>query len=225
MQTTTASLATRLGTITRRARGVRAGVRLFLDPRRLDEVFRLEEVLADERVQGEVMETVRRDERGRAALVERPRLGAIDLERLRALPEGTLGRAFADFLDARGLRPGAIPTRAADDEESYARAHLYETHDIWHVAAGFDVDVAGELGLQAFYLAQLPVALPPWIIAGGLLHALFFARRDFVPRIEAVVRGFRMGRSARPLFGTRWDELWNEPLDEVRARAGLLDDA
>jgi ubiquinone biosynthesis protein Coq4 len=32
----------------------------------------------------------------------------------------------------------------------------YETHDIWHVVTGFHTDVAGELGLQAFYLAQFP---------------------------------------------------------------------
>jgi ubiquinone biosynthesis protein Coq4 len=30
-----------------------------------------------------------------------------------------------------------------------------------------------------------------------------------------------MGKRARPLFGTRWDELWTTPVAEVRRSLGV----
>ena len=51
-----------------------------------------------------------------------------------------------------------VPENVGSDFD-YVRAHLRETHDVWHPVTGFDTDVAGELGLQAFYLAQFQAPL------------------------------------------------------------------
>jgi ubiquinone biosynthesis protein Coq4 len=40
-------------------------------------------------------------------------------------------------------------------------------------------------------------------------------------RFDAIVKGWEMGRRARPLFGTRWDELWATPLSDVRRSLGI----
>ena len=101
------------------------------------------------------------------------------------------------------------------------RAHLYETHDVWHAVTGFRTDVAGELGLQAFYAAQSPGGLPLMLIAMGLLNAALFAVTDRERRFEAIVSGWEMGKRAEPLFGVRWDELWQRPIDEVRVTLGV----
>ncbi|HVK75258.1 MAG TPA: hypothetical protein VM734_18135 [Kofleriaceae bacterium] len=34
-------------------------------------------------------------------------------------------------------------------------------------------------------------------------------------------RGWQLGKTARQLIGVRWDELWEQPLAEVRARLDL----
>lgn len=199
-------------------------VRLVRDPNRLDEVFHLSDRLS--RAHPEVLqamaEHVAKTSAGAHALLARPRVGKPDLEALAALPEGTLGRAFAGFLRARGLDPASIPTLPATDAPSYVRAHLYETHDLWHVVTGFETDVAGELGLQAFYAAQLPGRLPIALLAMGMLNTLIYADDDRDPRMQAIARGYRLGKSARPLFGTDWASLWSTPLEEVRAALGLL---
>jgi ubiquinone biosynthesis protein Coq4 len=127
-----------------------------------------------------------------------------------------LGRAFADFLNLRGLDPYGLPRRPAVDEPTYLTAHLYETHDLWHVVTGFDTDVAGELGLQAFYLPQLHGKLPLLLLAAGLLNTLLFAFDDWRARLDAIVRGYRMGQRARPFFGVRWGEWWERTLSDVR---------
>ncbi|MCA1663753.1 MAG: hypothetical protein LC659_05720 [Myxococcales bacterium] len=141
-----------------------AFVRLAADMSRLDEVFNLGDGLVDADTVRAMVERAREHETGAAALRERPHVH-LDLKLLRALPTGTLGREYALMMDRNGLDPASIPTLPDEDEGKYVRAHLYETHDLWHVVTGFGTDVAGELGLQAFYQAQLPGKLPSAILA------------------------------------------------------------
>jgi ubiquinone biosynthesis protein Coq4 len=161
-----------------------------------------------------------RDERGATALRERPRLH-VSLPELSKLPEGTLGRVFADHMISNGLDPAAIPTLPGGDATEFVRAHLYETHDVWHAVTGFKTDVAGELGLQAFYAAQAPGGLPWMLLAMGFLNTAIYSMNEREARFDAIARGWEMGRRARPLFGTRWDTLWSTPLAEVRRALGV----
>jgi ubiquinone biosynthesis protein Coq4 len=198
------------------ARTAWGGFRLLLDPNRLDDVFVLERGTVDTAVNDRILATIAQDPRAARAIAERHRLERVDVDRLASLPEGTLGRTFADYLRARGLDPGAIPRLDAPDDEGYVRAHLYETHDIWHVVTGFDTDVAGEIGLQAFYSAQIDGALPRWLVMGGLLHSIMKQPDDWSRRLEAIARGWNLGKRSGALFGTHWDEMWTVPLGEVR---------
>ncbi len=194
----------------------------FLDlvrhPEHLDRVFALADALSESHT--EVLDAMRdvfaRDPRGAAAIADKPRLG-VDLRELERQPAGSLGRVFADHLRKNGLDPASIPTLAAETDIAFVRAHLYETHDVWHAVTGFGADPAGELGLQAFYAAQTPGNLPLLLLAVGLLNTGLFSIADRDRRLEAISRGWAMGRRARPLFGVRWDELWDRPVSEVRA--------
>jgi ubiquinone biosynthesis protein Coq4 len=59
---------------------------------------------------------------------------------------------------------------------------------VWHVATGFSTDIAGELGLEAFYAAQLPpVRLErghmDFLLMIGVLVAWFALQRWILPRL------------------------------------------
>jgi ubiquinone biosynthesis protein COQ4 len=202
-------------------RGAHSFVKLVQDPGKLGQVF----TLSDKTASREVLERLAREfgasERGKRALAECHRLPPLDLAALARLPEGTLGREFADHMRINGLDPAAIPTLNARDSVEFVRAHLYETHDIWHVVVGFATDVTGELGLQGFYLSQFSSPLPPVILAAGLLNTAFYAIHEFDSRMRAIVTGWTMGKKAQPLFGVRWDQLWETPLAQVREDLGL----
>ncbi|MBK9030188.1 MAG: hypothetical protein IPL61_02415 [Myxococcales bacterium] len=198
----------------------RAIVRLVRDPNRLDEVIAMADDLGETPAFGAIVRHVEELPGGRAAMTERARV-ELDLPRLRALPDGTFGREAARFLDARGLDPADLPRRAADDGQAWVRAHLYETHDLWHVVTGFDTDVAGELGLQAFYLAQFPARLAAAILAIGFLNTFLYAFDDRDARTDAIARGWQLGKAARPFLAVRWADLWAVPLAEVRAQLGV----
>jgi ubiquinone biosynthesis protein Coq4 len=201
-------------------RAASAFVKLATDLSNLDDVFQLADGVSARQHLDAIRQRVARDEAGAAALRLRPRLH-LDLAALRTLPLGTLGRAFAEHMAANHLDPAAIPTLPGSDELDFVRAHLYETHDVWHVVTGFATDVPGELGLQAFYFAQLPGKLPSAILAAAFLNTLLRHFEEREARMQEIVRGYLLGRRARPLFGVRWDQLWSTPLDEVRARLRL----
>jgi ubiquinone biosynthesis protein Coq4 len=206
-----------------RIKALRAFLTIVRDPTRLDEVFSLREALDDQGAVLPLLERVRRSERGAAALRDRPRVGRLDPEELARMPEGSLGRAYAAWMKRNGLDPAAIPMLPANDDVQYFSAHLYETHDIWHVVTGFGPDTVGEIGLQAFYLAQLEGQLPLAILAAGMLNTL--AHPEIVqPLMREIVRGWELGRRARPFFGVRWAEMWRRPLVEVQRELGVARD-
>ncbi|MEZ4384680.1 MAG: Coq4 family protein [Nannocystaceae bacterium] len=147
----------------------------------------------------------------------------LDLAALRELPAGTLGRTFAEFIDARGFSIEDL-YRHDPREQTEARRlqiHLERSHDLWHVVTGFDTDKAGELGLQAFYLAQFEGAIAGTILSAGLLNGVLFAPEDLRRRMEAIATGWGYGKAARSLLGSDWAALLGQPLREVRARFGI----
>jgi ubiquinone biosynthesis protein Coq4 len=195
--------------------------RALRQPEKLDDILELARVLAPPMAMRRLVERLMRHPDAARALIERPRMGLLHLSRLRALPEGTLGRVLADHLVENGLDPDALPSLEAHTDEEYVRAHMLETHDVWHVLTGFPTDVPGELGVQAFSLAQVGSPFALGILAGGLANTLLYAFSERDPRMRAIVRGWLLGQRARLLFGAPWRQMWELPLAEVRQRYAL----
>ena len=196
-------------------------VRLVRDTDRLDLVFALVDSLDPEAPALQAM--LARPEVA-ASLARREPTLRFELTRLRAMPEGSLGRAFAAFLDQRGLDPTGLyhsSPEAADIDAERFKLHMERTHDLWHTVLGFDTDVAGELGLQAFTMAQLGSPLGYMILSAGLLNTLFLAPADGPRRMEAITRGWQLGKRLRPLYGADWVGMLSWPLEQVRDHFGV----
>lgn len=202
------------------ARALFAYAKIVRDPNQLAEVFHLSDSLSDPRVMDRLAAGIRSHAGGAEALAARRRI-RVELSELGKLPEGTLGKTYWRFMKDNNLVPDSIPKLAATDEGAFIRAHLYETHDMWHAITGFDSDVAGELGLQAFYGAQLNGPLPSAILAAGILNTALFALDDQGRRFDAIAYGWNVGRRARPLFGFDWTGSWDRPVAEVRAAMNI----
>lgn len=166
------------------------------------------------------IEVLKRDPRTETAVRNAGVFGPIDLARLGELPVGTLGRVFADHCRARAIDPNLIHVPPAG-EVGWLLNTLYQTHDIWHVATGWGNDLEGEVGLGAFYSAQL--GSPAFF---GYMLALIFLnvisrRADLDSVFAAFSVGYRAGKRAEPLMGVDWKELWEVPVTEIRARFQL----
>jgi ubiquinone biosynthesis protein COQ4 len=145
---------------------------------------------------------------------------SVDLEALAALPVGTLGRTYADFLRERGLSPDVFehpPEEIHDPVMAYAVLRLRQTHDLWHVATGYETDPASEVALQAFTFGQLGAPSAGILALLGTLKGSQLKPSLFVD----VLRGFRLGAKAEKLAAFPWEDHWATPLVDVRAMLGL----
>ena len=144
----------------------------------------------------------------------------VDLDALAALPEGTLGHAYATFLRSRGLTPEVFdgaPAGVSDPRLSYVMQRLRQTHDLWHVVTGCDTDPAGEIALQAFTFAQIRAPGNALLTLAGVVRGA----RQKPGLVRDVIALYRLGARARRLPSFAWEDHWATPLSEVRAMLGL----
>lgn len=142
-----------------------------------------------------------------------------DLDDLLSLDASCLGGMYARHLKARGLRPDFYDEAAPRHKLHYVRLRIRQTHDIWHTLTGYDTDPAGEVGLQGFYFGQFTNGQSALIVAGAILRSVLRRRYDELERfIEAFCEGYRNGRRAQSLLGVKWENLWREPVEELRRR-------
>lgn len=209
----------------RALRGIRA---LLRDPDDTTQVFEIIDALA-----GNVGETLFQrfaaSATGRRILDENRSLLATldDRPALSALPEGTLGRAYADFamreqISGQGLADASIASRRREDLDPDRRLfyeRLRDMHDLWHVVTGYGRDLVGEASLLAFTYAQTRNRGVGFIVAVAYLRARGEAQGARKVMREAYARG----RRAKWLPGEDWEELLSLPIETVRRRLDLDD--
>ncbi len=165
----------------------------------------------------EAADHLRCDPRTAEALRARRPFGPIVLGDLAPLPPGTLGRVFADHCREREIDPNLIQV-PPDDETGWMLNHIYQSHDLWHVVTGWGNDLPGEVGLGAFYAAQLGNPAFFGYMLSLIQLNVVWRRADLGPVFEAFAAGYRSGQRALPLFGADWAALFEAPLDALRER-------
>jgi ubiquinone biosynthesis protein COQ4 len=169
---------------------------------------------------------------GRAMLAEQPRreLTAFlsDRERLAAMPEGSMGAAYLDYMGAEGMGTAESFLAAAGVEEKAARFgwsadHLWfvrrmaNSHDLFHVVAGYGRDVVGEVGVDAYTAGQISM-LPLQIF---LAYLLVLKPSQPIVWTRFVREAQRRGRQTPPLACVDYEALFPLPLEEARRRIGV----
>jgi ubiquinone biosynthesis protein COQ4 len=139
-----------------------------------------------------------------------------DLEELRQKPEGTLAHNYARHMLDNKLNPDFYDKVEINTDSSYVVMKMRQTHDLWHTLTGFDTSVPGELGLQAFMMAQIHSPLSPLLIGGQLVVNSIKNPVLTHEIMDQVVRGWLMGKQSKPIFGLDWESHWSTPLPELR---------
>lgn len=199
---------------------------LVKDPNNLKEVFKLSDALLDLAQPEDIKkfsEELCKDPQAIAAIETRYRVNGSDLNRISKCKSGTLGRGYLDHLKKNNITPESLTPPPVKDDVSYVTAHIIETHDIWHTVTGFQTTVAGELGLAAFGAAQLPAQFDYILLSGGILNTVIYKFGERIERMQAIADGWEMGRKAKPLFGVRWGEMWDESLHDVRKSLNIFE--
>ena len=139
-------------------RAFRAIRKLFANPDETHHVFEIIDALQGPAL-ARMYRRLKRSTQGRRLLAEKPDLLPIlnDRERLRAMPEGSLARAYLAFVESEGITAAGLvdaSERARGDGESadlaWLRNWLRDTHDLWHTVLGYQGDLIGEAAILAF---------------------------------------------------------------------------
>jgi ubiquinone biosynthesis protein COQ4 len=138
-----------------------------------------------------------------------------DLEDLLDSPLNSLGYHYAAGMKQAGLQSDFYRKLEIKDDYSYIALRMRQTHDIWHIITGFSTDLAGEVGLQAFSLAQVRSPLSVAIMAASIIHTLQ-SSTSLSPIIESMYQGWQMGERALPFLAQKWEENWERPVSEWR---------
>jgi len=203
----------------------RALRKLIADPDRTDQVFVIIDALSGNSGERQFRRFAASPTGRRILSEERDILARLsDREALHALDEGTLGKAYANFMtdeqiSADGLVEASVDGgRVVGDDADRTRfgVRLRDTHDVWHVLTGYSRDLVGEASLLAFTFAQIR---NPGV---GLIVVMAYLKAGNVPGARQTIRrAYGRGRRAAWLPGADWETLLGRPLDDVRVELGL----
>lgn len=151
-----------------------------------------------------------------------------DRRALAVLPEGSLGRAYADFADRNGIAAEDI---VAANHEGYAEfpelhpSHrwffdrLNAMHDLWHVLTGYGTEGSGE-GLLVAFTCSAGVSNRGLRLVHRMIR--WRAKGEQAGEIRAAMdEAARRGAESTYLIGAPYEEWLSHPLDQVRIRLGV----
>src|SRR6195952_1602293 len=159
---------------------------------------------------------------GRRILRDRPRISSqtLSMTYLRALPENTVGRAYADWLDREGVSPDTRDNvKYIDDEEcAYVMQRYRECHDFFHALTGLPVMVEGEVALKAFEFAN--TLLP---MTGLSMFAVIRLKPAERKRFFSIYLPWALsnGMKSKEVLNVYWEEQLGRDVDELRAELGI----
>ncbi len=96
-----------------------------------------------------------------------------------------------------------------------------QIHDFMHVITGHDSSPIGELGMAGFHFAQMKFAYHAMRFAVTAAHVAFVAPEHIESTMDAMMRGWLMGRETPNLHFAKWEEHLDRPLEDIRAEVGL----
>jgi ubiquinone biosynthesis protein COQ4 len=194
---------------------------LLANPDDTAQVFKIISALSGGARQS-VLRRLRETPVGKRLLREQKALAPVleDRERLRALPEGTLGREYLRFCERHGISASGLIAASeqgsANDQfgwdERLVQARMRDQHDLWHVVTGYETDLLGEASVLAFTVAQ---TRNPAI--GLIVVAAFFSGHgDRLPKQKLLAHAFARGMRAAWFPAADWEALLARPLADVR---------
>ncbi|XP_076650202.1 ubiquinone biosynthesis protein COQ4 homolog, mitochondrial isoform X2 [Halictus rubicundus] len=161
---------------------------------------------------------------GRRILEQQPRISSstVDLDALKRLPAGTVGRIYREFLDANNVSPDSRPlVRFVEDTDlAYVMQRYRETHDIFHAMLLMPTTMLGEVSVKWIEALQLRL---PMCWSGAVFGAYRLRPRQRQMYLKHHLPwAIRTGLNARFILGIYFEERWDQPLEEFHREMNIV---
>ena len=147
-----------------------------------------------------------------------------DLERC---PQDSLGGhlhtlVVEEGFDLEVLDRDALGLRDLEPPLDYLNTRILQCHDVWHEVAGYETTGLHEIAISAFQMGQFGHHYSSLFLAMTQTTAAFTQPIEgSVLLLDVVLSSYRHGRETPPLLGVRWEDLWDQPLDQIRVELGV----
>jgi ubiquinone biosynthesis protein COQ4 len=148
-----------------------------------------------------------------------------DIDRLIKLPEGSLGRSYAELIRRLNYDPEFFRPRPIDSEAQWLTQRVATTHDIHHLVAGFGTSPVGESGVLAITAAQIGFPAYVLLTTAGQLASFRFQLDRYEELAQSVAHGMTIAHQAHCLVAARWEEGWERSISDWRLELGISDPA
>lgn len=159
----------------------------------------------------------------------------LKLEDLEQCAPGTLGDAYRRYIvdndlyedfarNYRAFHAQMLEAGTFDrlpEEMRFMLVRGTQIHDFLHVITDWGSSPIGELGMAGFHFAQMKFAYHAMRFAVTAAHVAFVAPEHIEATMDALMRGWMMGRETPNLHFTKWEEQLDRPLADIRAEVGL----
>lgn len=152
---------------------------------------------------------------------ERYLINMPSLKKLILYDKNSFGYQYAAHMLQNNLSPNLFSIMTPDTPTKYISLITRQTHDLWHVATGYDTSISGETALQSFYTAQTGSTASSALVANGILHSTQLGVLDMQPLFAQMSEAFERGQNSKFLLGVRWDQYLDMPLTKVQSELGL----
>ncbi|KAG5438898.1 hypothetical protein PCANB_002228 [Pneumocystis canis] len=193
------------------------------DLRRADMVGILNEMITLPCIMKRLHEKMLSNATGRRLLRERPRMNTkiLNLDKLHSLPEHTLGKTYAIWMDTYRLNADTRGTvRYINHMEwAYIIQRYRESHDFYHTLTGLPATIEGEVALKWFEWVHL--GLPAAMLSG--LLGIFRLNDKQRQRLYTLYIPWALyyGRNCQMLLNVYWEEELTTNIEVLRQRLGL----
>lgn len=192
------------------------------DPYRHDLIASLGEATAKPYFITRLHRAMLSDPTGRRILRDKPRITSqsMRLEELRKMHKGSVGFAYAAWLDREGVTPDTRDSvKYVDDpEEAYVMQRYRETHDFTHAITGLPVIIEGELAVKAFEFANTVLPMTALSLAAIVRLKAVERKRFFEVYGPWAVRN---GLRSAEVINVYWEEELETDVEVLRSRLGI----
>ena len=152
--------------------------------------------------------------------------GLLSLQGLSECPTGSLGHDLYCLLSANGFDPevldrNAIMLSALPPALQYLNTRILQMHDVWHLVAGYTTDSIHEVAISSFQLAQFGHNYSAMFLATAGQIAHRNSPAGFRAFFQVIAEAWQHGRTTPSMMAIEWEQQFNQPIDEIRARFGI----
>jgi ubiquinone biosynthesis protein COQ4 len=194
----------------------------LVDPYRADMIACLGETTGSSAI-AYMMKRMESSDEGSEILRLRPRINTktVDLDKLKTLPEDTLGGTYVKFLEKNNVTPDSrMDVQFIDDvNAAYVLQRYREAHDLIHAVLGMPTNMLGEVTVKWFEAIQtkLPMCIGAAIFGPVRLkpkNRAFYIKYCLPWAIETA-------QNSKFLLNTFFERRWEQPLSELHKELNI----